>query len=116
MSNLKVFNDKFNLDIEDLLLEIGTDISGKTLLPKNPSELIKIADIWYKKTTTKIAPIVCNNERIKKIQDTKSDTNQNVLLAAAIADLITGVITGVSPITVAVLVIKKGLNSICKEL
>jgi hypothetical protein len=41
--------------------------------------------------------------------------NSRVLLVAAVVDCIAGAVTGVSPITVAVLLVKEGLGTMCKE-
>lgn len=115
MTNDKEIQAKFELNIDGLLLEIGSDLDRKSILPRKPSEIIEIADIWFKKKRNQFATIVCGNEKIKRLQDSSNEVNQNVFLAAAVADLISGAITGVSPITVAVLIVKKGLDSICKD-
>lgn len=51
-----------------------------------------------------------------KVQSTyRASGNSKVLLAAAVLDCIAGAVTGVSPITVAVLLVKEGLGSLCKD-
>ena len=42
-------------------------------------------------------------------------TNTKVQLVAAVIDCIAGAVTGVSPITVSVLLVKEGLETLCKE-
>ena len=37
-------------------------------------------------------------------------------LVAAVIDVIAGAVTGVSPITVAVLLVKEGLGALCREI
>lgn len=57
---------------------------------------------------------ICVDERVKA--ECAAAGNPKVLLAAAIVDCIAGAVTGVSPITVAVLLVREGLDSLCKDI
>ena len=70
---------------------------------------------WIKKNKLKIVDVVCNNENVIKCSLSKDRTYGKVLLATAIADLLGSILTGVSPFTVAVLLVKEGLESFCDE-
>lgn len=56
---------------------------------------------------------ICADETVFNAH--KAAVNSRVLLVAAVLDCIAGVITGVSPITVSVLLVKEGLETLCKE-
>ena len=57
---------------------------------------------------------ICVNENVRKTHDLSADSR--VQLVAAILDCIAGVVVGVSPITVAVLLVKEGVSNLCKDL
>jgi len=56
---------------------------------------------------------ICTDEKVRKLHRTSGDSK--VLLVAAVLDCIAGAVTGVSPITVSVLLVKEGLETVCKK-
>ena len=54
---------------------------------------------------------LCNDEKLKNLIK-KSD---GIVLVTAIVDLISSIITGVSPFTVAALLVKKGITKLCHK-
>jgi hypothetical protein len=56
---------------------------------------------------------VCADGRVSEAH--RATGNSRVLLVAAVLDCIAGAVTGVSPITVSVLLVKEGIESLCKE-
>jgi len=57
---------------------------------------------------------ICNDNQIQEIYEAASSTK--IQLVAAVIDVIAGAISGVSPITVSVLIVKEGLDSLCKDI
>lgn len=106
---------KLQLNEYDLLFELGNYISGKQILPKSRDEVIGFAKAWLSRHRNQIRLVVCKDEKIKKYLNKKKNIESNIEIAAAIADLIGGIIVGISPITVAVLVIKRGLKYLCEQ-
>lgn len=56
---------------------------------------------------------ICADVKVQAAR--KYSTHSKVLLVAAVVDCIAGAVTGVSPITVAVLIVREGLDSLCGE-
>lgn len=57
---------------------------------------------------------MCSDRAVRSAH--RATGNSKVVLIAAVADCIAGAITGVSPITVAVLLVREGLEVVCKEI
>jgi hypothetical protein len=56
---------------------------------------------------------ICADKNIERIY--KAAQHSKVQLAAAVLDCIAGAVTGVSPITVAVLIVKEGVHLLCEN-
>lgn len=56
-----------------------------------------------------------NNEKIRHLASEDKTLPNRITLAAVVAYLITSVVTGLSPVTVAVLVVQEGLNILCSD-
>ncbi len=61
----------------------------------------------------KLRDQICADTKVHTVH--KATENSRVLLVAAVLDCIAGAVTGVSPITIAVLLVKEGLETLCKE-
>jgi hypothetical protein len=61
----------------------------------------------------KLRERVCADARIRTTYDTTSKPTTQ--LVAAVLDCIAGAVTGISPITVSVLLVKEGLGKLCQE-
>lgn len=57
---------------------------------------------------------ICSNDYITKLAESKSYEDK-VILVSAIADLIAATVIGISPITVAALLVKQGVPSLCNK-
>lgn len=103
-----------NLTEDDLLELIGRDLSEKRrrMLPIPRSKLIKLARAWIDSKTSELREAVCNSVAVRDLVN-NSDSAQ---LATAIVDLIAGMCTGVSPMTVAYLLIKRQIKVLCSPL
>ena len=102
------------LDEERLLEMIGMELYRKerSALPIDTNELIARARNWIDQNWEAFREAICKTESIQELVANNS-TKQLVL---AIADLISGLITGVSPITVAILLTKTGIEEMCGEI
>lgn len=102
-----------NLNENELLELIGYDLlqQRKEMLPFGKEKAIEIARKWVEVKLSIFKEKICNDMNIHaKIE---SDI---YILATAVSDLIASVCFGVSPITVAYLLIKKGLKNLCNEI
>lgn len=57
---------------------------------------------------------LCASELVRTTHDGASNTK--VQLVAAVIDVVAGAVAGVSPITVAVLLVKEGLGTLCRDI
>ncbi len=108
--------DKFlDKSLENLYLELGQQLLGLSSLPTSKDTFIRAAQKWMIESRKVLAEKICRNATILAI--VKSDQEQNKgILFASLADFLSSIITGVSPFTVSALLIKEGLDSLCKGL
>jgi len=60
-----------------------------------------------------LAEDICINKGVRAVYSTAE--NSTVQLVAAVLDCIAGYVTGISPITVSVLIVKQGVGKLCAE-
>lgn len=99
---------------DDLLYMIGQELfenekSNRRAFPPNRAEIIERASRYFNSKYSEIKSVLCTPESRDKIANSKNETT----VVAAISDLIASIVIGVSPITVAVLVILYGVDKIC---
>jgi hypothetical protein len=96
---------------DELLLILGRQISARYAFPPSKQQLREVAEEWFTSHLMDFQETICGNHRVLKLRN----NNNLIELAAAIADLIVGICTGVSPVTVAVLIIKYGISKLCQN-
>ena len=101
----------FDLNETDLFFDIGLSSSTDLeFLGKSKKQIIEAGKRWYSANQLKLKSAVCKESVLNTI-----NKENNIELVAAVVDLIAGIVLDVSPITVATLIVKKGINNICKE-
>lgn len=105
MPNLQSVNE------DDLFLAVGSQLAEgeKFMKPPSVSELILKGKVWFDLHVDRFQSAVCQ-EKVRKLLQ-----GDEAVLITAIADLIAGIFTGVSPVTVSLLICKKGVSSFCPE-
>lgn len=95
---------------EELLVSIGMEINeGSLALPRRRDWLTRSAKRWLKVREDTLRQAICSSDRVR----TLVHDSQDVLLVTAVADLILSICTGVSPITVAALLVRRGISELC---
>jgi hypothetical protein len=96
---------------EQLLVLLGSElaVSERALRLPSPAELVAKAQLWLQINMQYFQDAICTQTRVRKIVEHKDGE-----LVAAIADLIASFCVGVSPVTVAYLLVRRGLKSLCK--
>jgi len=95
---------------DELLVLIGNELDSSVhAVPPSINSLIQAANEWLDNQWSTFQKAICNDKRIRQ----QSRNSDNTLLVAAVADLLASVITNVSPFTVAVLLVKKGIDTLC---
>ena len=96
---------------DDLFLAVGSQLAEaeKFMKPPSVNELIMKGKVWFDLHVERFQSAVCQ-EKVRKLLE-----GDEAVLITAIADLIAGIVTGVSPVTVSLLICKKGVRSLCAE-
>lgn len=100
------------LDENQLLECLGEQISSNRgrMLPLSQKKAIEYGCLWFDSRIDEIKNVVCGNKKIRKLI---VNPCEDQVLLFSIADLIVSLCTGVSPITVAALCIRKGIKELC---
>jgi hypothetical protein len=107
--------DAINTSADKLYEDIGRSISvGIDLGEVDPEELRERGIRWFAKRKKELQEKVCNGYIAEVVLQEGRSWDQTLLLAA-VADLIASLVVGVSPITVAALILKEGLHQFCSN-
>jgi hypothetical protein len=109
---MKNLNDLILLQEYELLEELGLELSLHQAIPRSPHELRTIAQLWLNNNINHFQSVLCSSKEIYSMVENNSDFKEIIL---AICDLLISLQYGVSPLTVAVLIAKKGLRNLCKN-
>ena len=109
-SDLKPTAEHFSLAESDLFARLGADLAGPQALPLTPGELAERGRRWLLAQQAFLETQVCSSESIKKFT---LETSDNSAIAVELAKLLASLLLPVNPVTLAVLLIKKGLKTLC---
>ena len=104
------------LSEDELLQRLGFELeqAAPGIKPLTLQERSQEARHWLAKNRSRIANMVCNDPRTKAFQSS-SRTQDRVQLAAGVLDVLAALAGIVGPATVAVLLAKEGLDTLCPE-
>jgi hypothetical protein len=102
-------NELDNRSIDDLLELVGTELMGRNAAADPKSQVIDRARRWLRQKLATLHPAICGSEVVKQVLE----SSDRVALITAVADVIAGLIVGVSPVTVAAILTKLGLKRLC---
>lgn len=108
--------DLLDLPPNELYATLGRELEGESLsaFPLPAGEFIRRGKEWYSQRRNQFVRAVCSSAHIRRLLQDKRSVDR-VMLTSAIADLISSVCFGVSPVVVAVLLIREGVESLCDE-
>jgi hypothetical protein len=99
------------LDEETLFQELGREVVHFLGAPLTPKQLESIAKRWLQGKTEFISKRICTSDKVYELINSQDYSKELIL---AICDLIVEIQFGISPLLVAVLIVKGGLNKICE--
>jgi hypothetical protein len=102
-------------EIGDVYVELGARLPARLGLLPSRRELMRDAKLWMSSKRAELAEILCRNESLRRLSSRRPTVQNRILLVTAIMDLITSVVTGVAAATVAVLLVREGLSSLCAD-
>lgn len=113
MNTVEEIRNLLEKDTNELLAIIGAEVGQRGFGLGDHDDESKGSD-WLDENLEELKSRVCGSRLAALAKDPNGGWDK-VILAAGIADLISGICTGVSPATVAALLLKMGLTSICGE-
>jgi hypothetical protein len=112
MTNEEAIRQLLALDEEELYVEIGREFSAKQALPLDPRELAERGKRLFSAQVKKLTSSICENSTIRSMAENNSEDAQIVV---EIINLISSLILPVSPITLAALLVKRGVKKCCEN-
>lgn len=103
---------RVRLMLEDSEATLLASLAGDTFKHASPSDLVKRGAEIMLNLRTRLAPIICADSRIRNLHKAAKEEG-TITVIVAVMDCIAGYITGISPLTVAVLIFRQGLDSLC---
>ena len=111
-----------NADIAELLIKpeaelfamLGEELSEAAATP-SAGEAESLGRSWWQRRRQAIASVVCANRHIRELASAPPDRLDRAMLAALVADAILGAVTDVSPLVVAVIVVRGGIRTLCAD-
>ena len=102
--------------IEELYKLIGEQLLSETLgIDEFSDEETKEEAVdWENQQRVNLRKSICGSDPYRAYIENPEGWDW-VMIVTALADLIAGVVVGVSPLTVAALILKKGLDKLCAE-
>lgn len=100
---------------DDLYANIGRSQvrrGGLAVAPRSDEELVDDGKEWFAQQRTAIAERICGSHTVRVYLESDRVMNR-IIIVASIADLISSIATGISGLSVAVLIIKEGLETLC---
>lgn len=112
--NSDQLSELLRIDLEDLYLQIGKEIIGRTAFPPTREQLLEACHNWLNSRRAQFAEQICQDKAIQDYVRGRKKQNR-LILASMILDLITSICAGVAPWTVCVALLKEGIDTLCEE-
>ena len=102
------------LSTEELELALGDELARQMLgaTPPGPKQKKAVAAAWLASMRVTLREKICPNENLKQLFVENVEIRH---LATAVFDLISGLVTGVSPVLVSALLVRQGLKLLCED-
>lgn len=107
-----VIQERLSLTEEELLGAIGGDLVGPQALPLSPAELVERASRWLQVQQDRIETSICESETLQRFVIDDSD---HYAIVTEIMNLLASLTLPVNPATLAVLLFKKGIKTLCAQ-
>lgn len=102
-------------DVTSLQIELGHQLRGMAAAPASLEELRQLAQRWMADKRQLLAAAVCTSARVSDFLEMPEQRRNRLMLGLAVLDIVSGLITGVSPVVVTALIIREGLVALCDK-
>ena len=99
-----------DLDEATLLARLADDVA-LGVGPLDPDRKRLVARAWIEAQRERLRAVICEDPQIRLLRESTSD--DRVALAAAVADLVASLTGNLAAATVAVLMVRSGIDSLC---
>ena len=105
------------MDVSELHTKLGEEllIKDRNFNEMDDSEKEKAGKRWFNFNKYELLERICGSEIVNNYLN-NPEKEKLVYITSGIADLISGIFTNISPITLSVLICKTGLDKNCKEI
>ena len=112
--NHKKISDLLDATLNDLYAKLGRELQPPSLgmEPASDAQNADEGRSWLQRNRLDLETRICKSTVVTVFLESKK-VGDRVMLAAAIADLIASFVSGVAATTVAVLLVKEGLDTLC---
>jgi hypothetical protein len=106
----------FNKNVEELYADLGREsrTPGLGMEPTSEDKFAEEGRRWLARNRDDLAKCLCETGVVSLFISSER-VRDRIIVAAAIADLISTLATGVAAFTVSVLLIKEGLDTLCSS-
>lgn len=104
-----------DLPEDELLFRIGRDIAGTGARSERREALIEKAQTWLASRSEDFRAAICPSNEVRSIMTMTSEEDRQVQLVTAVSDILSTVLIGIPPFTIAVLLVRVGLDSLCQD-
>lgn len=111
-----IIEEKLDTDIDALYLEFGKHLypDSRSFGDLGDDKLKQIAKAWFREHQAILREKICDNKTVIKLQK-KARNEDRILLVAAIADILMDLYSNIPLFTVAVLITKEVLETLCSN-
>jgi hypothetical protein len=104
------------LEIEDLYVELGKDLSRKSMgmSGSSPEKNRLLGKNWFSSQHDKLSSSICKNDQIQLLLSNDRVVD-SLELTSLIADILSSQYIGIPVFTLSALIVKTGLGYLCKE-
>jgi len=100
---------------DDLYHKIGEALLGRQAMPLPAKRLIEAGKYWIGKNWTSLAAVVCADAKVKRFSSQDVYSHELVVAVTGAIDLGIHLVGGAPAVTVAALIVRLGIHSLCKE-
>ena len=100
---------------DELLLRIGKEIVGTGARGESRNSLIRKAEDWLSSCSNDFRDAICSNPDVRAIMTMSPGHDRQLQLATAVSDVLSTILIGIPPFTIAVLLVRVGLDGLCED-
>jgi len=98
---------------DDLLTRLGQELVGTGVRPQPRETLIEHAKQYLSTQADELRQAVCSNDAVQEVLSIPQSADRQLQLVTAVSDVLATILIGIPPFTIAVLIVRVGLDTFC---